>query len=167
MNRSIPNRKITANFSLYEFIEAQLPNIAVDLNWKHINEMNIRNYEFLAGFLQTLRDDINQTYQKHNNNKAINLTVTSGFRCKEWEHTRKRTGESQHCVGAAADVQPTNCSLKLSAKIMNDYYKLFSPSTGWHGGFAIKLPEYDSKGNVLKPGFLHFDLRGSYARWTY
>lgn len=163
--KSIPNRKLTANFSLYEFIEDQLPAEAVALNWQHINEMKIPEFEELAKFLQTLRNDINQVWKAANGNNEICLQITSGFRCKAWELLRGRNGSSMHCQLAAADVQPTNCPREMASEILMYYHKKYKDKH--FGGLAIKHAEFDSKGKILKVGFLHFDFRGYRARWTY
>lgn len=164
--RTIPNRKITDNFSLYEFIEATLPAEAVALNWKHISEFREAEFIKLANFLQSLRNSINQQFRAENNGNEIGLRITSGFRCKAWERLRKRSGDSQHTI-AAADVQPTNCSPQLAVKIMDHLCKKYHPrTTGHFGGFAIKRPDIEN-GRILRIGFLHYDLRGWTARWEY
>lgn len=166
MNKTIPNQKLTANFSLYEFIEATLPKEAVAMNWKHINEFREAEFIKLANFLQSLRNSINQQFRAENNGNEIGLQITSGFRCKAWEHFRKRSGNSQHTI-AAADIQPTNCPPQLAVKIMDYFFKKHNPRTGGHfGGFAIKRPEIKD-GKIIRIGFLHYDLRGWVARWEY
>ena len=165
--KTIPNRKLTNNFSLYEFIEAQLPPEAIALNWKHISEFKEAEYVKLANFLQSLRNSVNQQFRAENGGREIGMRITSGFRCKAWEHLRKRSGDSQHTIGAAADIQPTNCSPELAIKIMDYLYKkYYSRTTGHFGGFAIKRPDIE-KGKIIRIGFLHYDLRGWTARWEY
>lgn len=166
MKRDLPNLKLTANFSLYEFIEAQLPPEAVELNWQHINEMDWPRIEQLANFLQNLRNDMNQVWRAANGGREIGIQITSGFRCKAWELIRKRPGSSQHCT-AAVDIQPTGCPPEMAAEILRYYHKKYKTGNGWFGGLAIKDPEYDKSGRILKVGFLHFDQRGYNARWQY
>ena len=164
------NRKLTDNFSLYEFIESSLPKQAVDLNWQHIDQfsVNLHTWESLAVELQKIRNIINLEYRQGNGGREIALKLTSAFRCKEWELIRGRTGSSQHCVGVAADIQPLNCSNSLAVEIMQWLYsRHHSRHNGWNGGFAIKQPTYTQGGIIEKIGFLHYDLRGYPARWEY
>lgn len=163
--RTIPNRKLSPNFSLYEFIEAQLPAEAIALNWQHIHEMKIDEFERLAKFLQQIREDINQKYRAVNKGKEIALRITSGFRCKAWELIRTRSGNSMHCQLAAADVQPINCTPELAVEILSYFHTKLMRTH--EGGLAIKHPDYYKDGRVLRIGFIHFDLRGYRARWTY
>lgn len=165
--RKIPNRKLTDNFTLHEFVEARLPKQGVDLNWKHYDQFNESEYQKLANFLQDTRSLINDNFRHLNGGREIGLTITSGFRCREWELIRGRDGTSQHCVGEAVDIQPVFCSDGLAVDIMKWLYDLDWPrETGHVGGFAVKWPTYE-KGVVKKLGFLHYDMRGFVARWTY
>ena len=164
------NRKITDNFTLYELIESSLPQQAVDLNWQHIDQfsVNISLWESLASELQKLRNIINAEFKQGNGGREIAVKLNSAFRCKEWELFRGRTGSSQHCVGAAADIQPVNCSNRLAVEIMQWLYeKHYSREHGWPGGFAMSKPVYTQGGIIERVGFLHYDLRGFPARWQY
>lgn len=163
--RTLPNRKLANNFSLYEFIEAQLPAEAIALNWQNIHEVKINEFERLAKFLQKIRDDVNQMFKARNDGKEIGLRITSGFRCEAWELLRHRSGNSMHCQLAAADVQSTNCPPELAVEILSYFYTKLMRTH--EGGLAIKHPDYYKNGKVLRVGFLHFDLRGYRARWTY
>jgi hypothetical protein len=164
------NIKLTPNFWLYEFIEAspsnnqQFKNIA----WKNIGEFNADNVIRLAQFLQSKRDYVNNMFRAENSGREIGLKITSAFRPVEWELLQKRSGNSRHTKTDAADIQPINCTPTLAVKIMKHLESIDSPlDTGHQGGFAVKHPTYDKKGNIQLIGFLHYDLRGTVARWTY
>jgi hypothetical protein len=162
------NRKISHNFHLYEFIEAALPPQAVELNWEHISQFKEELYLKLASELQKIRNQVNIEFRTGNAGNEIGLRITSGFRCLEWELLRGRTGTSQHCVGAAADVQPVGCSDRMAVEIMYWLWDQHWPrQTGWPGGFAMSKPIYTQGGIIERIGFLHYDLRGQVARWEY
>jgi len=167
--RTIPNRPITRNFSLYELIESSLPSVAVKLNWQNIDQfmVNLQQWEALAHYLQTIRNMINSEFRSGNGGNEIGVHLTSAFRCRQWEIRQKRNGSSQHCVGAAADIQPSRCSNRMAVDIMQWLHQRHWPrDSGHHGGFAIKHPTYRN-GIIILTGFLHYDLRGNVARWTY
>lgn len=168
--KTIPDKKLTRNFSLYELIQSSLPPVAVQLNWKHIDEfmVNYNTWIKLADHLQAIRNMINSEFRIGNGDNEIGVHITSAFRCRKWEIRQKRNGSSQHCVGAAADIQPVGCSNRLAVDIMQWLYnKHWHRDGGHHGGFAIKQPTYTQKGTITLIGFLHYDLRGHVARWTY
>ncbi len=165
--RSLKNRNLSENFTLYEFIEARLPIEGVTLNWKNINEFRQQEYMKLAQVLQDVRYTVNSAFRAENKNKDIGLLITSGFRCKAWELIRGRNGTSQHTVAAAADIQPLGCSDELSAKIMKFLYDMeWHRERGHQGGFAVKWPTYQG-GKMITRGFVHYDTRKAVARWTY
>jgi len=165
--RTIANKRITTNFSLHEIIEGQLPPEGVAMNWKNIHEFRQEEWERHVGFIQSLRNSINGEFKAKNGGREIGLAVTSGWRCLEWEHFRKRSGKSQHCVGVAFDVQPTQCRPALAVEIMDHFHKIFNRRERGHfGGYARSFPEY-SNSELKKIGFLHFDFRGMVARWEY
>lgn len=161
--RTIPNRQITPNFSLYEFIEGKLPSIGVQMNWKNIQQMDIKKIEEAAKHAQSIRDLINKEFKSDNSKNEIRLSINSGWRCKDWELRQERSGNSQHVI-AAYDATPTNCSIKEAVSIIGWLYHRFSRS--YNGGFAIKKPTFEN-GKIILPGFVHFDFRGHMARWEY
>lgn len=177
--RTLPDTKLSRYFSRYEMIEAKLPvvsdnrgNIIADakaMNWKNIAEYNEARYVALCLRMDEVRISINKQFRSDvNTSRDIGLLVTSAFRCREWELYRRRSGTSQHCVGAAVDVQPTNCSPELSVKIIAWLKDKYWPTTsGWKGGFAIKEPTMGRSGEISSVGFAHFDGRATNARWTY
>ncbi len=162
--RTIPDKKLTTNFSLYEFIEAKMEQQAVEMNWRNIEQMDIERYEKeVAPHAQSIRDLINREFRSDTGAKEIGLMITSGWRCREWELFRGRSGEGQHPI-AAYDCVPTNCSIKQAASIVGFLQGKFSRS--YVGGFAIKTATVKD-GAYVSAGFVHFDFRGKIARWRY
>jgi uncharacterized protein YcbK (DUF882 family) len=108
--KKYPNNKLTKNFYLYEFIEAQMPFEAIALNWKYIENEEVQQIERIALEVQKLRNLINLEIKSDLGFPEIGLRITSGYRCKEWELMQKRSGNSQHVTGGAVDIQAINCS---------------------------------------------------------
>ena len=166
--RNIPDKRLTKNFMLYEFLEAKMPFEAIAMNWRHIQEGDIFGWELLALELQKLRGLVNENFKSDIGFDDIGIRITSGYRCKEWELLRGRSGESQH-TKCAADFQPTNCSRELAVKILHWIYSnnwicsLYNE--WWSGGLALKYPS--KQGNILLIGFVHLDMRGTKVRWSY
>lgn len=156
--KTYPNNKLTKNFFLYEFIEARMPFEAIAMNWQHIDQFNLEMYEKLALELEKIRKKINGAFSSDLELGEIGLRITSGFRCKEWELFRGRSGNSQHTI-CAVDLQPINCSQKQAIDIM----RWISGELGhtWLGGLALHPP--GGKGI----GFVHLDTRGAKSRWEY
>ncbi|HMM12439.1 MAG TPA: hypothetical protein PKE03_10135 [Bacteroidales bacterium] len=163
MTKTIPDRQLTQNFSLYEFIEGSLPPEGVALNWRHIHLMDMAKIEEVAKHAQTIRDLINREFKSDLGHTEIGLRIMSGWRCPEWELRMGRSGQSQHTI-AAYDATPILCSKNQAASIIGWLYHRFSRS--YVGGFAIKKPTFQD-GKMILPGFVHFDFRGSIARWEY
>jgi hypothetical protein len=160
--RTIPDRQITKNYTLYEFIEGQLPEAGKVMNWKNIAQMDIAAIERAAVHAQSIRDLINKEFKSYNDYKEIGLRITSGWRCKEWELHQKRSGNSQHVI-AAYDAQPINCSKMQAAEIIAWLLVRFK---NYAGGLAIKKPTF-ANSQIVSVGFIHFDFRSSPARWEY
>lgn len=137
------------------------------MNWENISEFDIEKAQQIANLIQAKRDDINKAFKEKNKFQDIGLTITSGFRCKAWEAHQGRSGNSRHTQSDAMDIQPIKCSKELAVEILQYLFeKGKSTRTGHLGGFAIKKPSYKD-GKVMAVGFLHYDLRGVYARWEY
>jgi hypothetical protein len=133
-----------------------------EMNWSHFCKFDHYKNIDLCEKMEVVRSLINKEFKSDSfSGKDIGLMVTSGWRCKEWEKYRNRSGNSQHVI-AAIDVVPTNVSKAVSDRIvyfLNDTYS--NEVDGWMGGFAISNPGDSST------GFAHFDVRGYRARWTY
>jgi len=152
--RHIPDRQLTRHFRLYEFLEARLPWEAIALNWKSINSDTVFKAEELALELERIRALTNSEFKSDLGFPEIGIRITSGYRCKDWEYIRKRSGDSQHTV-MAADVQPINCSREQAKQILQFVYDQYR--VWWDGGLAISK----------KKGFIHIDKREYKARWEY
>lgn len=161
--RTLENRKLAKHFSLYEFIEGKLPSEAISLNWKNIDQMDLDKIQEAAEHAEYIRELINKEFKSDMGASEIGLQINSGWRCKEWELIRGRSGNSQHTI-AAYDAVPINCSYKQAAEIIEWlHYKFYRH---YNGGLAIKKPKIEN-GNFKSAGFIHFDFRGVKARWTY
>jgi len=160
--RHIPNQKLTDHFWLYEFLEAQMPQEAIAMNWKYIKESDIPVWKFLADDLEKMRTLVNENFTSDIGFPEIGIRISAGYRCKEWELFRGRSGNSQHTV-CAADIQPTGCSREQAVKIIHWIFVKYNE--WWSGGLAMKSPS--KQGNILLIGFLHIDPRNKRARWSY
>jgi hypothetical protein len=154
-----PNNKLTRNFWLYEFIESKLPDEAIALNWQNINTDIVQNIEKIALEAQRIRNTLNANFKSDLKFPELGVRITSGYRCKEWELIRKRTGLSQHTTGGAIDLQVINCSRNQAIELQKWVYEQYKD---WQGGLAIKWNEGESI------GFVHIDGRTTgAARWVY
>jgi uncharacterized protein YcbK (DUF882 family) len=89
--------KLTKNFSLDEFIESRFyDEESQEKVWESYNE-NIGELlpylSKLANQLQVLRDCI-----------GMPIYINISYRPVWWEHKQGRSGNSQHCLGKAADI---------------------------------------------------------------
>ncbi|MBG0782017.1 MAG: hypothetical protein H0S84_07100 [Bacteroidales bacterium] len=169
--RTLPNRQLSRYFDRYNVLEGTaMPMQARQLNWINVKDYLDKEprYIELCQQLDLVIMDM-QSWLKHEKDitETITLAISSGYRCLEWERIRKRTGQSQHCIGAAVDVYPVssflsqNNLISVVSHLYNKYQKV------WPGGFAVKQPSYDSSGKLKNIGFLHFDSRPVKVRWQY
>jgi hypothetical protein len=147
--------KLTANFSLKEFIEGEMPKEAIKMNYDLLTDEQQKNIGLIAIELQKLRDKTKAEF----GSKFTGFKITSGLRQKAWELKQKRSGNSQHVKGWAVDFQPI-CSNEDYLIIFGWVFKQLE---NFNGGVAQKKPNLKAG---LK-GFIHLDLRGSRARWEY
>lgn len=137
--------KLTKNFSLDEFIESRFyDEESQESVWESYNE-NIGELlpyiSKLASQLQALRDSIN---------KPIFINIS--YRPLWWEHKQGRSGNSQHCLGKAADIVVPG----------------MTPDE-----VADKIEELISNGDMLQGGlgryntFTHYDIRKTKGRWDF
>ena len=137
--------KLTKNFSLDEFIESRFyDEESQESVWESYNE-NIGELlpyiSKLASQLQVLRDSIN---------KPIFINIS--YRPLWWEHKQGRSGNSQHCLGKAADiVVPGMTPDEVADKIE----ELISNGDMLQGGLGL----YDT--------FTHYDIRKTKGRWDF
>ena len=88
--------KLTANFTLEEFIEGEMPKEAIRLNYDLITVEQRKNIGLIANELQKLRDKTKAEF----GSKFSGFKITSGLRQKEWELKQGRSGNSQHTKGS-------------------------------------------------------------------
>lgn len=137
--------KLTKNFSLDEFIESRFyDEESQEKVWESYNENLGELLPYiskLASNLQTLRDSID---------KPVYINIS--YRPVWWEHKQGRSGNSQHCLGKAADiVVPGMTPDEVADKIE----ELISDGDMLQGG----LGRYDT--------FTHYDIRKTKGRWDY
>ena len=168
--RTLPDTQLSRYFTRYNLIEGTaMPQQARLLNWQHIDQYLANEQKFMAlcRRLDQVIIDLNAHFQSQLQAQSlITLAVSSGFRCLAWELLQKRSGNSQHCIGAAIDVYPVTNAFNLNlvevvSHLRVKYWK------SWQGGFAVKDPTFDKHGKLLSLGFLHFDNRPHPARWKY
>ena len=166
--RSIPDRNLTKNFRLYEFIESHPTGSLefIKMNWRNISQFDQRKAYLMAEHMQWVRNLINERYRTSNNGAEIRIRITSAWRCMEWELKQGRNGSSEH-TRIAVDFQPQTFSPELAVRILDDLHKEWYDTTlGHQGGLAIKRHEMDANKRVIKLGFIHLDF-GPTRRWNY
>ena len=130
--------QLSPNLQLWEFLEGNAINSQYyNSFWQSLNKTFVKELTILAKNLQKIRD----FYKKP-------LVVTNAFRPNWYDIAKGRSGNSQHCLGKAADfyIQEINLS---------EIFKEWEPN--WGGGFAINKAA----------GFIHADIRSYPARWSY
>lgn len=168
MKKKPKNKKITTNFSLYEFVEGKaMPKQAIEMNWENIELLSEEEMFKTLTMLEKDREEINKEFKKENDNKNITIIITSGWRCPLWEKSKGRGELTRHSRAFAVDWIPGNCSDELAVKIMEWHYKKYSGrNTGWKGGYAIKKATIKN-GKILAKGFIHKDRMPEVTRWFY
>jgi len=158
----LKNRQLTENFKLFEFLFPEnMPKLSHEMNITHLqNNPNdfvdvILNAQKIAKVLQEIRNNLNEKY-----NQKIRIRINSGYRCPEWEFHRGRNGKSQHVKGHAVDFVIV---CENSQKIMNELYEELNKN--FVGGVACKRETRNGTRGVIV--FIHLDLRGHEARWSY
>ena len=168
--RTIPDTQLSRYFTRYNIIEGTaMSQKARMLNWQHIDQY-LKNEERFISLCQRLDQviiDLSAHYRKELADLyTLTLAVSCGFRCLEWEKLQKRSGNSQHTIGAALDVYVITNTLTINPIEVMQYLNKHYWNT-WKGGFAAKAPTYDKQGKLRSIGFLHFDNRPFQARWHY
>jgi uncharacterized protein YcbK (DUF882 family) len=115
-----------------------------------LNEFNKRNFTVpvevlqnlieLAKNLQVLRDEVKKP-----------IKITSGYRNAEFNAKIKGASKSRHITGQAADLKIEGYTPKQVAAIIE---KLIASGKMKQGGLGI----YST--------WIHYDVRGTAARWT-
>ena len=165
---TLVNKNLTKNIKLYEVIGgASMPPEGVAMTWRLIAGFNEARMQAICKRVQEVLDIVNSVFRARNNNKPITFIIGSGYRPREWEILRGRSGNSRHVLSDALDIIPSNCSARLAVEIIQWMNTRYSPVTGgWNGGFAIS-PPIKTGTKIKRIGFAHFDNRGVVARWEY
>lgn len=95
----------------------------------------------LAEQLQILRDHIGKP-----------IRITSGYRSKEYNRRIGGVRNSMHVIGKASDLVVTGMSSRELYAIIND---LIRDGKMKQGGVGLYVSQ----------GFVHYDIRGTRARW--
>ena len=133
------NKKLTKNFKLKEFVVSKFyDKESQEQVIEALTPEILENIENLAKELQVLREAINKPI-------AINIA----YRPKWYELEQGRSGNSQHCLGKAADIKS-----KLSPKQLQSVIERLIKQDKLHNG---GLGKYNS--------FTHYDVRPNPARW--
>lgn len=134
--------KLTENFKLKEFVTSkfydQKTQVKVIKQFREDIELHF-NIQKLATNLQILRDELKEPI-------IINISYRPVF----WEHKQGRSGNSKHTLGIAADIRTKSKEPKEIHKVIK---KLIKDSKMSEGGLGL----YNS--------FVHYDIRGTKARW--
>jgi hypothetical protein len=169
--RTLPNRQLSRYFDRYNVLEGTaMPMQARQLNWKNVKDYldkEPRYIELLQQLDLVIMDMQSWLQSEKGITETITLAISSGYRCLEWERIRKRSGQSQHCIGAAVDVYPVSHAFQpIDLMAVMNYLDNKHRKT-WKGGFARKVPTVDKQGRLISIGFIHFDNRPFPARWNY
>jgi uncharacterized protein YcbK (DUF882 family) len=99
----------------------------------------IKNITELAKNLQMLRDAV-----------AKSISITSGYRSPEHNAKIKGAKNSQHITGMAADIKVTGMTPKEVALVIEG---------------LIEQKKMKQGGIGIYPSWVHYDIRGTKARW--
>jgi uncharacterized protein YcbK (DUF882 family) len=105
-----------------------------------LNETILRNIQELAKNLQVLRDEVKKP-----------IKITSGYRDSSFNKKIGGATQSRHITGQAADLKIEGYTPKQVAAIIE---KLIASGKMKQGGLGI----YST--------WIHYDVRGTAARWT-
>lgn len=143
MRPEFANEKLTTNFSLWEFLESRFftPDQQAKVYRDYsANEHLLRpEMEKLAKNLQVLRDWL-----------GASVSINISYRPKWYEIEKGRSGNSQHCLGRAADIVVKGYTPE---QVQDAIEQLIEDGKMKEGG----LGRYDT--------FTHYDVRPNKARW--
>jgi uncharacterized protein YcbK (DUF882 family) len=133
--------QLTKNFKLAEFLNNK---------WATHDEQR-KIYESLTNDVQANLTELAKNLQVLSDNIGnATISINIAFRPLWWEQARKRSGNSQHVQGKAADIivrgmTPTQVATKIEE--------------------LIKAGKMKAGGLKAYPTFTHYDIRGINARW--
>ena len=165
MKRFKENYMLSENFSLYEYMEgASMPAKGVEMAWAAFTDTHEKLIQEFILELENIGSWINENYKSQNNNKAIGIRITAGFRPVEWEKLKGRPGTSQH-TKVAVDFDLTKCkSIEFEVEVLEKTHEYLDKI--WQGGLGRKLPTI-VKNKITKSGFIHIDPRKKKTRFNY
>jgi uncharacterized protein YcbK (DUF882 family) len=155
--------KLTENFNLSEVFEwgkwqgLSASDNALLTKWQKeewSDKIHLPKAIEIAEDLQSIRDLINQMFDKYNG--KIGIRVVSWYRPRKWELHRKRSGGSQHVTGGGVDFVVTGVSEEHYAEIMKFIFEMLN---NYDGGVARKITND-------RYSFIHID-KGAKRRWEY
>jgi len=135
--------KLTENFKLSEFLESRFYNsrqqAKVLADFEKNKSVLLPNIQKLANNLQILRDYFGES-----------ISINIAFRPKWYELEKGRSGNSKHTLAIAADFIVNN---KTTQEVREAIELLILKGEMLQGG----LGKYNT--------FIHWDFRGTKARW--
>jgi uncharacterized protein YcbK (DUF882 family) len=135
--------KLTANFSLEEFIESKFYDAETQRKvWESFEkdkDILLPKIQKLANQLQYVRDYL-----------GVPIHINIAYRPKWYELLKGRSGNSKHCLGEAADIR---CNEVAPFHLYDLIEDLISKGEMLQGG----LGKYKT--------FTHYDIRKTKARW--
>lgn len=137
--------KLTKNFKEEEFITSKwykAEKVEDKVLKSYSKDVSVQeNIKVLAEQLQVLRDYLNEP-----------VKINVSYRPLWWEKKNGRSGNSQHVLGKAADIVVSGLSPQVVAHAIQ---KLINQGKMLQGGLGV----YPNQ------GFVHYDIRGTAARW--
>ena len=107
-----------------------------------MTENQFKNIQELAKNLQVLRDELDEP-----------IHITNAYRSPAYNQSLGSSKTSQHIVGRAADIYVESLKPKELAKVIEGLIKDGKMSEGGIGIYS-------------KNKFVHYDIRGTKARWN-
>ena len=138
--------QLTKNFTLEDFVGAKGNEHCIMMAQNRLTPEIVENIQRIAKKLQEVQDYANLITPCY-------IIVTSGFRPKEWEKLKGRSGTSQHTKGHAADFRIIPQNKSVAESFNEKIYKWL-------------LDTHDGGVSRKKGSFIHVDF-GKKRTWTY
>ena len=155
MNR---HDKLTPHFSAWEFYSSSDAKHFKDVEPPHNIMINVRH---LACQLEVIRSEANKRLVGDGHTIQVGLTRSGGYRTTEHNDRQDGAKRSLHLFGKASDIKlrslsnnPNGTNYGIHPEVV---HKLILD--------LIKKGKIDQGGVGLYPGFVHYDTRGTAARW--
>ena len=134
--------QLTEHFKLEEFINSRFYEEYQPKVWESYEkekDVLLPTIQKLANQLEAIRNKIGKP-----------LIINISYRPKWWEKKQGRSGTSQHCLGKASDLRVNGMTPKELHAVIEE---LISNGDILQGGLGL----YNT--------FVHYDIRGTRARW--